>query len=150
MSTEKTHIVRIIFDAIKERMGFTKDTELAEWLDVKKQTMSAWEVRGRIANYDPFTQRGLNEYWLRTGIGPMFENDRDEPAFLRRARIDGSAQDPAPTGTQKQGDLVPPDPLAFLAPRHRRVIEEMMKMSEEEQQIFLKKLMEENVDKGRY
>jgi len=88
MSTEKTQNVRTIFDAIKERKGFTKDTELAEWLDVKKQTMAAWEARGRIANYEPFTQRGLNEDWLRTGTGPMFEEDRDEPAFLRRARPD--------------------------------------------------------------
>lgn len=72
MSTEKTQIVRNVFDRVKKIRGFDKDTELASWLGVTKQALSAWESRGRIANVKAFTSKGFAEYWVRTGEGSVY------------------------------------------------------------------------------
>lgn len=52
-------------------LGFTKKTELSEWLGCKKQDLNNWEKRGRIGDYSLFTGKGISEIWLRTGKGGM-------------------------------------------------------------------------------
>ena len=72
MSTEKMQKVRIIFDRVKKTKGFDKDTELAEYLGITKQTLAAWESRGRIANVKVFTDKGCSADWVRTGEGSVY------------------------------------------------------------------------------
>jgi DNA-binding transcriptional regulator YiaG len=75
MQTEKNLSVKEIFQAIKHEKGFKKNTELAAFAGVSKQSLKNWEDRNSIGNYEAFTSKGLSEYFMRTGRGPMFSKD---------------------------------------------------------------------------
>lgn len=71
MSTENHHSVLKVFEEIMKEHGFTKDIELARFLDVSKQTVYNWRERGTISDYSRFTKKGYSELWVRTGKLPI-------------------------------------------------------------------------------
>ena len=71
VSTINLYSVEKIFDAIKQHLGFRKDTELAAWVGVSNKLLWNWKNKNAIADLSVFTRKGISELWLRTGRGNM-------------------------------------------------------------------------------
>lgn len=72
----------LILNEIKEYKKFKKDVELADFLGVSKQNLSAWRSRNSI-NVNAIVDKlpELNRSWLLTGEGEMLRADKtlDQP-----------------------------------------------------------------------
>lgn len=77
----------LILNEIKKHMKFKTDTELANFLGVKQNTISTWKARDTI-DYDLIISKCdfLDANWLLTGKGEMLKSDG--PAPDRQKEID--------------------------------------------------------------
>jgi exonuclease VII small subunit len=65
-----------MLDQIKMHYGFKRDAELADFLEITRQTFSNWKSRNSFDAellYSKCTE--LNPAWLLTGDGPMLQKD---------------------------------------------------------------------------
>jgi len=76
MSREKLQDVNIFLDRLMKAYGFVKDYELAEFLEVKPATISAWKKRKSPDYLKIFTIcKNISAEYLFLGIEPMFIKD---------------------------------------------------------------------------
>lgn len=61
---------------IKKAYGFKTDIQLANFLGVKQNTISAWKKRNSL-DLDLIIEKcqDLNLNWILTGVGPIFKKD---------------------------------------------------------------------------
>ncbi|WP_407483660.1 LexA family transcriptional regulator [Elizabethkingia anophelis] len=66
----------LILDGIKEHLGFSKDSELASFLGIARNTLSTWRSRNSI-DYDLIISKcdQIDANWLITGKGNMLKDD---------------------------------------------------------------------------
>jgi exonuclease VII small subunit len=68
-----------MLDQIKSHYEFKKDAELADFLNITRQTFSNWKSRNSFDAELIYSKcRGLNPAWLLTGDGPMLQKDSAE------------------------------------------------------------------------
>lgn len=81
----------LILNEIKEYKKFKKDVELADFLGVSKQNLSAWRSRNSI-NVNAIVDKlpELNRSWLLTGEGEMLKSDTplDQPMEFAPDQMD--------------------------------------------------------------
>ena len=65
----------LILNEIKLYLGFERDTDFAEFLGIKQNTLSNWKARNSI-DYDLIISKceEINANWLLTGQGPMLKS----------------------------------------------------------------------------
>ncbi len=65
-----------MLDEIKIHYGFKKDAELADFLEITRQTLSNWKSRNSFDAELIYSKCGeVNPAWLLTGDGPMLQKD---------------------------------------------------------------------------
>ena len=65
-----------MLDQIKDNYGFKKDAELAEFLEITRQTLSNWKSRNSFDAELLYSKcPELNPAWLLTGDGQMLQKD---------------------------------------------------------------------------
>ena len=68
-----------MLDQIKRHYEFKKDAELADFLEITRQTLSNWKSRNSFDAELIYSKCGeLNPAWLLTGDGPMLQKDSAE------------------------------------------------------------------------
>lgn len=81
----------LILNEIKEYKKFKKDVELADFLGISKQNLSAWRSRNSI-NVNAIVDKlpELNRSWLLTGDGEMLKSDTplDKPMEFAPDQMD--------------------------------------------------------------
>lgn len=81
----------LILNEIKEYKKFKKDVELADFLGISKQNLSAWRSRNSI-NVNAIVDKlpELNRSWLLTGDGEMLKSDisLDQPMEFTPDQMD--------------------------------------------------------------
>lgn len=102
MSSEKKQNVTDVIDAIKDAMGFKKDSELADFIGVSRQNIYDWKIRDSIGDYKKFTDQGFCEYFVRTGKGPVFVNKSE----CETALIDEKHRTKVRTAVEQPYDMV--------------------------------------------
>lgn len=134
--------------ALRAHLGLTLEA-FADPLSVKGASVNDYE-HGRAKASEAIiremeTHYRLNRVWYETGEGDML-----------KSAADTSDEQSYPPGKSKYHQLTdaivkdaPPDFMA-LSPRIRRMIEEMKKMTDEEQDEELRRVIMENLGKGRY
>ena len=80
----------LILNEIKLYLGFERDTDFAEFLGIKQNTLSNWKARNSI-DYDLIISKceEINANWLLTGKGPMLKEDNNLPMALKSANSEG-------------------------------------------------------------
>ncbi len=96
----------LILNEIKEYKKFKKDVELADFLGISKQNLSAWRSRNSI-NVNAIVDKlpELNRSWLLTGDGEMLKSDisLDQPMEFAPDQMDKALE-----VAEKMGvDLIP-------------------------------------------
>lgn len=72
MNSDKNYII----DEIKKHLGFTKDSELANFLEIGQSTISNWRRRNTL-DYELILSKceDLDANWLFRGVGNMLISD---------------------------------------------------------------------------
>ncbi|MFV0141052.1 helix-turn-helix domain-containing protein [Empedobacter falsenii] len=75
MNSDKNYII----DEIKKHLGFTKDSELADFLGIGQSTISNWRRRNTL-DYELILSKceDLDANWLFRGVGNMLISDKNE------------------------------------------------------------------------
>ena len=96
---DKSKIIR----EIKLYLGFKNDTELADFLGIKQNTLSTWKSRNTM-DYDLVISKCdfIDANWLLTGQGPMLKEPTPEDKQSKSQKIREIADTPT-----KKNNLIP-------------------------------------------
>lgn len=89
-----------MLDQIKNHLEFQKDSELADYLEITRQTLSNWKSRNSFDAELIYSKCGeINPAWLLTGDGPMLQKDsadsiikETDPKVLREKLVNLQSQ----------------------------------------------------------
>lgn len=151
MSIEKYAYVQKVFDTLISAWSVNGYKGLAEFIGVPYQTLMAWKKRGSIGDYAPFMDKGISRAWLETGEGEMLKQTMLHTSSggivvggSATVETTSAAVDPSAMTLEQKLDWI------GFGKRDKRFILEFAKLTEEEQEVELKRLLLDNIDKGRY
>ena len=86
---DKSKIIR----EIKLHLGFKNDTELADFLGIKQNTLSTWKSRNTM-DYDLVISKCdfIDANWLLTGEGKMLKSELNEQKFSNNDKYTASLE----------------------------------------------------------
>ena len=75
MNSDKNYII----DEIKKHLGYTRDSELADFLEIGQSTISNWRRRNTL-DYELILSKceDLDANWLFRGVGNMLISDKKD------------------------------------------------------------------------